>query len=156
MKKLNFSDNRISNIIEDILIKEDKKTLVTWALDCADHVLQFFEEKYPHDHRPRKAIEVGREWLKSEIKMDEIRSVAFAAHAAARETKSDASCAAARSAGQAISTIHTLGHARHAATYAAKAAYYSSFSWHDEYSIAKERDWQLQRLLELIKLQDSV
>ncbi|MHA1738043.1 MAG: putative immunity protein, partial [Candidatus Heimdallarchaeota archaeon] len=37
----------------------DKRTLVIWATDCAEHVLSYFEEKYPKDKRPREAIEAG-------------------------------------------------------------------------------------------------
>ena len=42
------------------LDKQHQKSLALWAADCAEHVLQYFEEKYPKDDRPRKAIEAGR------------------------------------------------------------------------------------------------
>lgn len=86
----------MSESIQEILSKQDKKTLVLWATDCAEHVLPYFEEKYPKDNRPRKAIEAGRAWVRGEIAMSEARTAAFAAHVA--------------------------GHAVHAATYAAKAS----------------------------------
>ena len=31
------------------LDKEDHRSLVLWAADCAEHVLAYFEEKYPKD-----------------------------------------------------------------------------------------------------------
>ncbi|WP_374058322.1 putative immunity protein [Thermaerobacillus caldiproteolyticus] len=37
--------------------KLDHRTLVLWATDCTEHVLLYFEGKYPKDDRPQKAIE---------------------------------------------------------------------------------------------------
>jgi hypothetical protein len=34
--------------------------LAIWAADCAEHVLDFFEQKHPKDDRPRKAVEGAR------------------------------------------------------------------------------------------------
>src|SRR3990167_4233695 len=34
--------------------------LIEFACGCAEHVLCFFEDKYPDDKRPRKAIEAAR------------------------------------------------------------------------------------------------
>lgn len=52
---------------------------------------------------------------------------------------------ATRAAGHAAATSHVAGHASHAATYAAKAAAYAGAD------SAKERNWQLKRLLDLGK-----
>lgn len=60
---------------------EDHRSLVLWAADCAEHVLPYFEEKYPTDNRPRKAVEAARAWVRGEITMGEVRGAAFAAHA---------------------------------------------------------------------------
>ncbi len=64
------------------LEERDHKSLVLWATDCAEHVLPYFEEKYPKDDRPRNAVEAGRAWVRGEIAMSEVRVVAFAAHVA--------------------------------------------------------------------------
>ncbi|CAG1005788.1 hypothetical protein METP2_03692 [Methanosarcinales archaeon] len=48
--------------------RNDHKALALWAADCAEHVLPFFEKKYPEDSRPRKAIEKCREWVDSGVK----------------------------------------------------------------------------------------
>ena len=53
-----------------------------WATECAEHVLPYFEEDYPEDARPRKAIEAGRAWVRDEIATSKARATAFAAHAA--------------------------------------------------------------------------
>lgn len=60
------------------LDKRDHMLLALWATDCADHVLQYFEEKYPEDDQPRNAIEAGRAWARGEIKMREARAAACA------------------------------------------------------------------------------
>ncbi len=63
------------------LDKEDHRSLVLWAADCAEHGLGFFEEKHPRDDRPRKGIEAGRAWVRGEIALTEACADAFAAHA---------------------------------------------------------------------------
>ena len=100
--------------------KQEQRSLALWAADCAEQVLPFYEQEYPRDHRPRKAIEAARAWVRGEIKCDEARRAALAAHAAARATKG-AACAVARATGHAAGTAHMADHARHAAAYALKA-----------------------------------
>jgi len=92
----------------------DHRSLVLWAADCAEHVFPYFEEKYPKDNRPRKAVEAARAWARGEIALSEVRAAAFAAHAAAR------------AAGHAAATAHVATHAVHAASYAARAATYAA------------------------------
>jgi hypothetical protein len=139
----------MDNPIAELLSKLDHKTLVIWATDCAEHVLPYFEEKYPKDNRPRKAIEAGRAWIRGEIAMSEARTAAFAAHAAARDANTDAARAAARAAGHAAATAHVADHAVHAATYAARATGHTVDSLDVDAAIAKERVWQYQQLLNL-------
>ena len=131
-----------SNDLTQLIKQQSQKTLAIWAGDCAKHVLPYFTRKFPKDPRPQQAINALQAWIKGKMKVGEVRKVAFAAHAAAREARYDPqACAAARAAGQAASTAHVAGHAIHAASYAAKAAK----------NLDKERDWQYQHLLELIK-----
>jgi hypothetical protein len=148
MEKSKYTGIKISKMIAGFLNKKNQKVLVLWAIDCAEHVLPYFEEKYPQDKRPRKAIEAGRAWLRGEITTNEARTAAFAAHAAARDANHNAACAAARAAGHAAATAHVATHAEHAATYASKAAFYGTNHANDK-GIIKERDWQLQYLLYL-------
>ena len=93
----------------------DQRKLALWAAVCAEHVLPYFEEKYPKDDRPRKAIEAARAWSCGEIKCGKARDAAVATHAAARAADEGAARAAARAAGHAAGTAHMAGHARHAA-----------------------------------------
>ena len=118
----------------------DQRALALWAADCAERVLPLFEQKYPSDDRPRKAIEAARSWTRGEIRVGEARAAAVAAHAAARAACESAARAAARSAGQAAGTPHMAAHARHAADYAVLAVAPGE--------AVGERDWQYQRLPE--------
>ncbi|MFA5786240.1 MAG: putative immunity protein [Actinomycetota bacterium] len=128
------------------LDKRDHRSLVLWATDCAEHVLPYFEEKYPKDNRPRRAVEAGRAWVRGEIAFSQARAAAFAAHAAARDADQAAACAAARAAAHAAATAHVAGHARHAATYAVTAATYAAAPVDAAAVTAKERDWQYRHL----------
>lgn len=120
------------------LADQDHRLLALWAAECAEHVLPYFEDRYPKDDRPRKAIEAARAWTRGEIRMGQARITALAAHAAARNADDDAARAAARAAGHAGATAHVAGHARAAASYAVKAAAASAG--------ARESDWQHRRL----------
>jgi hypothetical protein len=103
--------------------KQDQIALAIWAVDCAERVLRLFEESYPEDDRPRKAIETCKVWIRTgEFKMSVIRGASLNAHAAARKVKENvAAFFAARAAGQAVATAHVTQHAFGASYYALKA-----------------------------------
>ncbi len=127
--------------------EQDQRSLATWAADCAERVLPFFEKAYPKDDRPRKAIEACRTWVRTGVfKMADIRGASLAAHAAAREAKeNNTACFAARAAGQAVATAHVPQHALGGAYYALKAVAVADPA-NAEVKIAKERNWQSRRL----------
>ena len=62
----------------------EHRLLAAWAADCAEHLLPLFE-LHSLDSRPRLAIEVGRAWVRGELKTGVAQRAAVAAHAAARE-----------------------------------------------------------------------
>jgi len=132
--------------------KEDQRSLATWAADCAERVLPFYEKAYPEDDRPRKAIEACRTWVRTGVfKMADIRKASLAAHAAAREAKeNNTACFAARAAGQAVATAHVPQHALGGAYYALKAVAAADPA-NAEVNIAKERNWQSMRLPENLR-----
>lgn len=145
------------------LDKRDHTTLTLWAVDCAEHVLAHFEAEHPEDNRPRKALEAGRAWARDEISMNEVRTAAFASHAAARNAGRAAARAAARAAGHAAATAHVPNHAQHAANYAVTANTHASSTaatpaekaatssiGHTDTGAA-ERMWQHERLPEHLK-----
>lgn len=123
--------------------KQDQRLMATWAGDCAERVLPFFERAYPKDDRPRKAIAACRTWVRTGVfKMADIRGASLAAHAAARDAKENqAACFAARAAGQAVATAHVPQHAFGGAYYALKAIA-AADPIHAEVKVAKELNWQ--------------
>jgi soluble lytic murein transglycosylase-like protein len=77
-----------------------------------------------------------------------IRRATLDAHAAAREVGEDNPArSAARAAGQAVATAHVRTHALGAALYARQAVYRSAAPSRAEAAVAKERDWQVRRLI---------
>jgi hypothetical protein len=148
MKKPKMVVTDLDDIITDLVKKTDHKTLGILAADCAERVLPHFENKYPDDPRPRKAIEALRTWVKTGVfHMADVRGASLAAHAAARDVADDdAARSAARAAGQALATAHVPSHSIAAAIYAATAVRDATDSM-DEAN--KEREWQYQHLVQL-------
>lgn len=112
-----------------ILSMDDRRLFGGWAADCAERVLALFEAKAPADPRPREAIEGIRIFTRGGKRTVQLRSVALAALAAAREVGDPPAAAAAQAAGFAAATAYTKAlaaphHAKHAlgpAVYAALA-----------------------------------
>lgn len=102
-----------------MLLPDRHRELARWACTCAERVLPLFEGEFS-DPRPREALAGCRRWADGQEQMTEVRRLAFAAHAAAREV-TGAAQAAARACGQAAGVAHVATHAPHAAAYARKA-----------------------------------
>jgi hypothetical protein len=83
--------------------------------------------------------------------MTDARKVAFASHAAARETISESACLAARAAGHAAATAHVSTHSSHAAAYAIKAIAKLCSERKHELRLDVEREWQLLQLPEHLR-----
>jgi hypothetical protein len=107
-----WSDMRIVKVY-----KWEKKDSVALAIYAAELVIDIFEKKYPHDDRPRKAIDAAKKWLKKPS-----ADAAYAAHAAAHAAAYAADAAA------------------HAAAHAADAAD------DKEVLVKKIRLWMLKRV----------
>lgn len=139
--------------IAELARKTDHKTLATWALDCAERLLPFFECRYPEDGRPRVAIETGRAWVETgAFSMAVIRKAALDSHSAAREVEDDdVARSAARAAGQAVAAAHVPAHALAAAAYAATAIRDAAYPANADAATMKEREWQYQHLMRLGK-----
>lgn len=133
------------------MAKTDHKILAVWAIDCAERVLPYFEEQFPDDPRPRKAIETLQTWIETGVfKMATIRKASLDSHAAAREVGEDCPArSAARAAGQAVATAHVRTHALGAANYALQAIHRATPVADADAAVAQERAWQTQHLLEL-------
>jgi hypothetical protein len=145
-----FKDERIEKLVKTT----DHKTLAVWAIDCAERVMPYFEEKYPEDPRPRQAIKILQEWIKTDVfKMSLIRGASLASHAAARDVGEDSAArSAAHAAGQTAATAHVPTHSMGSAIYALQAVYRASNPEDADTAIDKEREWQYRHLMELAKI----
>jgi hypothetical protein len=120
------------------------RLLAAWAADCAEHVLFLFE-MCRSDERPRRAIEIGRAWVRGEVSTGAAQKAAVAAHAAAREIADKAAIAVARAAGHAVATAHCADHCLGLPLYALKAVGAAGLS------VDAERAWQIERLPEEVR-----
>jgi len=125
------------------LSDEERRLLGLWAADCAERVLPLFEAKAPSDTRPREAIEGIRAFAHGGKRTAQLRSLAWAAHTAAREIGGPVATAAARSASLAAATayMHALAtphQAKHALGPAAYAALAQELAAVDDPSVGDE------------------
>ncbi len=152
-QKFSLAHYRKDKRIVELVKETDQKTLAVWAIDCAERVLPYFQEEYPEDHRPQKAIETLKTWIKTGVfKMAVIRRASLDAHAAAREVgKDSAARSAARAAGQAVATAHVPTHSIGSAIYALQAVHRATNAANIQTATAEEREWQYQHLLKLKK-----
>jgi hypothetical protein len=132
------------------LTDSDHQHLALWATSCAEHVLDVFESAQPEDPRPRRAIELGRAWVRGEITMTQARTAAGHAMAAARDL-SGAARHAAYAAGQAAAVAHVAAHELCAAAYAIKAARAGAPAGEGESAGRLECRWQRDQLPEPIR-----
>ena len=108
---------------------ESLRALGGWTADCAERALPVFERHMASDPRPRAAIEGIRAFAGGGKRTAQLRILALAAHAAAREAGEPAAAAAARAAGGAaasaythpLADIHQTKHIVGPAAYAARA-----------------------------------
>jgi hypothetical protein len=146
VKLTQLKDPRVVELVR----MTDHKILAHWAIDCTERVMPYFEGEFPDDERPRRALEVLRQWMSTgTFKMAEIRKASLDSHVAARQVgKDDAARSAARAAGQAVATAHVPTHSIGAAIYALQAIYRTTDSID---AMEKEQEWQYSHLIELRK-----
>ncbi|GAU80449.1 putative immunity protein [Bosea sp. BIWAKO-01] len=107
--------------------ENELREITLYAASCARQALSLFESRYPADRRPRDAIEGAEAFAQGGKRTAQLRSLAWAAHAAARETQDPAASDAARAASLAAAAAylhpkasphqvrHILGSAAHQA-----------------------------------------
>ncbi|MGD7787653.1 putative immunity protein [Propionibacteriaceae bacterium Y1700] len=130
------------------LTDDDHHLLALWAADCAEHVLDHFEQVAPSDARPREAIEHVRAWVRGEVPMMVSRAAGGHAMGAARPL-SGAARHAAYAAGQAACVAHVAEHELGAAAYAIKAA--RAAAGDDAAAGRRECQWQRDQLPDRIR-----
>jgi hypothetical protein len=125
------------------LKKEQHYQLITWACDCAEHVLHLYGEKI--DERLKTALNVAKEWKQGNASVGNARKASLGAIAVANESSNLTAIAVARSVGHAVATAHMADHSLGAALYALKAVKNAGKS------IDGERKWQDEQLPSEIK-----
>lgn len=113
-KKNKILFSRDSQCLQELirLIELQKhRTIVMWALDCAEITLAQFEEKYPAEPRPRAALELCEAWARGRIKMPAAKRAILDAHAAAKEIDDGEYGALAHAIGHAGAAVHVETHA---------------------------------------------
>jgi hypothetical protein len=121
----------------DNMIDGGDKIIRLFACDCAEHVLHFFEGKYPNDKRVRDCIYTARRFAAGTATIEELNAARAAAWEAARDAARDARAAAWAAAWAAAGDAagDAAGAAAGAADWAAGAA---------------EEKWQIERLTEYL------
>jgi hypothetical protein len=111
---------------------------VLWACECAERVLEVYQNAFPNDHRPREAIAAARRWVADPTL--ENADAAYAAHATAYDAYATnagayaaadtayAAYAAADTAFAAADTAYAAANATRAASHAAYAAYAAAYA----------------------------
>jgi hypothetical protein len=125
------------------LKKEQHYQLITWACDCAEHVLPCYGQKI--DERLIHALNVTKAWKIGDASVGDARKASVDSHAVARESSNPTAVAVARSVGHAVATAHMADHSLGAAWYALKAVKSTGKS------IDAERQWQDEHLPSEIK-----
>ena len=121
------------------------------AVECAERVIHLYEEKYPSDERPRKALQAARDFARGKIDTDALAAAGAAAWAASGAAAWAAAWAAARDAAGAAARAAAGDAARDAAWAAARdaaraAAGAAAWDAAGDAARAAERQWQAERL----------
>jgi hypothetical protein len=118
---------QISEVRKLIATVDVRSELRRYACDCAERVLSIYEDRYPHDDRPRRAIDIARRFARDDATANELqaalvlardaaevasgqaRMAAFSAFGATLRESQDAAITAARSAMWAVDGRTTPG-----------------------------------------------
>lgn len=112
------------------LTMDELRAVARYAAETAQEVLPVFEDAHPGDSRPRAALDAAWEFANGAKRTQLQRVTSLDAHRAAKEAATEASCLAARAAGDAasaaylhpIAKAHQVGHILRAAASAARIA----------------------------------
>lgn len=127
------------------LSDDHHRALALWAAQCAEHVLQLFEDVVPGDDRPRQAVDAAAAWVRGELRMMQARALGGHAMGAARPL-TGAARFAAYAAGQAACVPHVAEHDLGAAAYAIRARVADASPGEGESARIRECAWQREQL----------
>lgn len=106
--------NRESACLQALLAclrQESRRTLVCWALNCAERPVALLASRYPEDNRPVEALMLSRLWAEGVVKMPLARKAILQVHAMARDARTPADEALCHAVGQGCSAVHAEDHA---------------------------------------------
>ena len=95
----------------ELIREQNRRTLVLWALRCAETPLAILREHCPGELRPENAVSLSWQWAAGKIKMPAAKRAILQAHEAAKEMGNPADAARCHGVAQACSTVHTEAHA---------------------------------------------
>lgn len=127
--------------------RQDHKTLALWAFDFAAESVAVLEKKYPHEQRPREALEAARDWAAGKIKMRPAQRKILDCHAFAKEIDCREDIAACHAIGQACAVVHTAGHAMGYPVYDLTAIVYRLGAENCREAVELRRQAYIDRLL---------
>ena len=116
--------NYLLNLQSKIKATEDPLEKLSLAIQCVERVLFIFEEKFPNDKRPRKAIEVAKAYLANPTEENK-NAVDYAAEAAA-DAAADADAAVDNAADNAATDVAAAAYYAAYATYTATNTVYAT------------------------------
>ncbi|MDD3398745.1 MAG: hypothetical protein PHW93_04020 [Candidatus Methanomethylophilaceae archaeon] len=141
--------DRHSQVLEGLVTlmdSQDRRTLVAWALDCAQHPLQEFEARYPSEARPRRCLELCRDWAQGKVKMPVAKRAILDCHAVAQDLRNPEHEALCHAIAQGASTVHVRGHALGLPIYELTAIVIRLGGQDYQGAVQEKADWYLERL----------
>ncbi len=101
----------------------DTKILIQWSVECAEHVIDNYNDLYPNDSRISDCIKTVKKYLNGECEISELNS---ALHSARSAADSAARSAAYSADSAARSALHSARSASYSALHSARSAAYSA------------------------------
>ncbi|NMC55952.1 MAG: hypothetical protein GYA50_01855 [Eubacteriaceae bacterium] len=133
----------LSALISD----QTHRTLVMWALNCGNIVVDEIEQKYPYETRPKNALELCKLWARGEVKMPAAKRAILDCHAAAKELSDPAYSALCHAVGHAGASVHVETHAIGLPIYELTAIVIKNCYKDYENDVTKKIDFYIQRLI---------
>ena len=136
----------LQELIQLIQIQKHR-TLVLWALDCAEKPLKMFEISYPDEHRLRNSLSLCKAWSRGLVKMPEAKKAILNAHAIAKEIDDKVNIARIHAVAQAGSTVHVETHALGLVFYELTAIVFNVGIENCDQPVSEKINYYLDRLL---------
>lgn len=150
--KIKITDNiELREKIDKLYEKTSLENLSKWSLIIAKHILTLADIDYKSIDAIVDGIIINQLWQSGKASVNEVRQTCFKIHKIARQSEGEINKTAFRVVAQALSCAHMREHAMVASDYAIKVI--CLMSNNDIEAIKNERDWQLNELINLNKVQ---